>query len=326
MKKRILVISSANIDFVQKISRMPYSGETLVDREGSFEYIPGGKGSAGAVTFARLGADCVFACKTGADKNGEKLRELFKYEGIDTRFIVSDRESVTGMASVILEKGGKSRIVVFPGANDTMSEGELEDAFTCYPDSVYLQLELADETVLAACKMAARAGIPVFIDAAAAHQGLNLRELGPVEIFSPNESECRVFTGVIPSNEESALRAAIKLKNQVDAKYIVIKMGRHGAFMYDGSEYYVYPAQEIMPNSTVGAGDVFTAAMTYSYAQNQNIHSAIRMANLAAGMYITSGGTISSIPTLREIKEYRDNLADMSEREDDSNNSDDTAE
>ena len=29
VKKRILVISSANIDFVQRMRRVPYSGETV---------------------------------------------------------------------------------------------------------------------------------------------------------------------------------------------------------------------------------------------------------------------------------------------------------
>ena len=305
VKKTILVISSANIDLVQKIDRVPYSGETVVENDGTYSYVPGGKGANSAVTFARFGADCVFCCKVGADANGAKLKNLYKAEGIDTRFMIEDSENPTGLASILVEKTGKNRIIVFPGANGNMRAEDLEDAFTCYPDAVYLQFEIADEAVIEACRLAAERGVPVFIDAAPARFDFPLKKLGEVEIFSPNETECRAFTGITPSNEESALKAAIRLRNMVNAKYIVIKMGEKGAFMFDGSEYFVYPAENVVPVDTTAAGDVFTAVMTYSYVQNGNIHSAIRMANVAASISVTRAGASTSIPTLAEVLEYR---------------------
>ena len=306
MKKRILVVSSANIDFVQNVDRLPYSGETIVEANGSYAYTPGGKGANSALAFARFGGDCVFVCKVGADSNGARLKSLYRSEGIDTRFIIEDRENPTGLASIIVENGGKNRITVFPGANGNMKPEDLEDAFTCYPDAVYLQFEIAEEAVLEACRLAAERDIPVFVDAAPARCDFPLDKLGKVEIFSPNESECRIYTGITPTNEESALRAAIRLKNMVDAKYIVIKLGDKGAFMFDGKEYFVYPSETVIPVDTTAAGDVFTAVMTYSYVQNGNIHSAIRMANMAAAISVTRAGASTSIPTLAEVLEFRE--------------------
>ena len=306
MKKRVLVISSANIDFVQNIDRVPYSGETIVDYNATYNYVPGGKGANSAIAFARFGADCVFVCKVGADSNGAKLKSLYKAEGIDTRFMIEDRENPTGLASILVEKGGKNRIMVFPGANANMKAEDLEDPFTCYPDAVYVQLEIADEAVIEACRLAAERDIPVFVDAAPARCDYPLDKLGEVEIFSPNETECRIYTGISPDNEEAALRAAIRLKSMVSAKYIVIKMGNRGAFMFDGKEYFVYPAENVIPVDTTAAGDVFTAVMVYSYVQNGNIHSAIRMANVAAAISVTRAGASTSIPTLKEVLEFRD--------------------
>lgn len=306
MKKRVLVVSSANIDFIQNVDRVPYAGETVMDREATYSYVPGGKGANSAIAFARFGADCVFVCRLGADQNGARLKSLYRSEGIDTRFIIEDKDAPTGLASIIVEKSGKNRIMVFPGANAALTPAELEDPFTCYPDAVYLQLEISDEAVIEASRLAAERGIPVFVDAAPARLDFPLSSLGRVEIFSPNESECRVFTGITPVNEESALRAAIRLKKQVDAKYIVIKLGERGAFMFDGSEYFVYPAESVTPVDTTAAGDVFTAVMTYSYIQNGNIHSAIRMANVAAAISVTREGASTSIPTLAEVLEYRE--------------------
>lgn len=306
MKKKILVISSANIDFVQNVERLPFAGETIVERGGSYAYTPGGKGANSALAFSKFGADCVFVCKLGADANGTRLKSLYKSAGIDTRFMIEDSEHPTGLASIVVEKGGKNRITVFPGANDHITAEDLEDAFTCYPDAVYLQFEICDEAVLAACKLAAERNIPVFVDAAPARCDYPLDKLGEVEIFSPNETECRIYTGISPDTEESALRAAIRLRNMVSAKYIVIKLGNRGAFMFDGKEYFVYPAENVIPVDTTAAGDVFTAVMVYSYVQNGNIHSAIRMANMAAAISVTRAGASTSIPTLKEVLEFRE--------------------
>lgn len=306
MKKRVLVISSANIDFVQKVARIPYSGETIIETDGSYEYVPGGKGANSAIAFSKFGADCVFVCKVGTDANGARLKSLYNAEGIDTRFVIEDAEHPTGLASIIVENGGKNRITVFPGANNNIRPYELEDAFTCYPDALYLQFEIAEEAVIEACRLAAERGIPVFVDAAPARFDYPLSRLGQIEIFSPNETECRIYTGITPKDEESALRAAIRLKNMVSAKYIVIKMGARGAFMFDGREYFVYPAENVIPVDTTAAGDVFTAVMTYSYMQNGNIHSAIRMANVAAAISVTREGASTSVPTLADVLEFRD--------------------
>lgn len=75
-KQRILVVSSANIDFVQRMRRMPYSGETVCEPELGYSYVPGGKGANSAVAFARMGADCVFQCKLGRDSNAKRLNLL----------------------------------------------------------------------------------------------------------------------------------------------------------------------------------------------------------------------------------------------------------
>ncbi len=306
MRKKILVVSSANMDFVQNVDRLPFAGETIVETEGTYAYVPGGKGANSALAFARFGADCVFVCKVGPDANGEVLKNLYRKEGIDTRFILEDPVNPTGLASIIVEKGGKNRITVFPGANATIRAEELEDPFTCYPDALYLQLEVCDEAVLESCRLAAERNIPVFIDAGPARCDYPLDKLGAVEIFSPNETECRIFTGIEPTDEESCLRAAIRLRNTVNAKYIVIKMGSRGAFMFDGKEYFVYPAESVIPVDTTAAGDVFTAVMTYSYVQNGNIHSAIRMANMAAAISVTREGASTSIPTLADVLAFRD--------------------
>lgn len=303
-QKRVLVISSANIDFVQRMRRVPYSGETVAENELGYDYLPGGKGANSAITFAHFGADCVFACKVGRDAAAGRLLTMFKNERIDTRYIREDDALPTGLASVLVEENGKNRIIVYPGANNALKADDVEEAFNCLPDAVFLQFEIPDEAVIEACRRANETGIPVFIDAGPARMDYPLDKLGEVEIFSPNETEIRVFTGITPATEESCLRAAIKLRAQVDAKYIVIKLGERGSFIFDGREYYVVPAEKVTAVDTTAAGDVFSAVMTYVYLQNGNIVSAVKYATCAAAISVTRQGASTSVPTMDEVVAY----------------------
>lgn len=303
-KQRILVVSSANIDFVQRMHRVPYAGETVSEPELKYSYVPGGKGANSAIAFARFGADCVFVCKLGSDSNGRRLTSLYQREGIDTRYISVDEEEPTGLASILVEDNGKNRIIVYPGANAKINSADIEEGFTCYPDALYVQFEIPDDAVIEACRRANEDDIPVFVDAGPARLDYPLKKLGKIEIFSPNETETKIFTGIAPMSEESCLRAAIKLSQVVDAKYIVIKLGDRGAFIYDGREYYMIPAEKVEAVDTTAAGDVFTAVMTYVYLQNKNIVSAVKYATCAAALSVTKLGASSSIPTREEVIAY----------------------
>lgn len=325
-KERVLVVSSANIDFVQRMIRVPYSGETIIETEGGYSYVPGGKGANSAIAFARFGADCVFACRVGNDANGRKLTLMYEKEGIDTRYIIKDDEYPTGLASILVEDNGKNRIICYPGANGALNAADIEECFICYPDAVFMQMEIPDEAILETARRANLAGIPVFIDAGPARTDFPLKKLGKVEIFSPNETETRAYTGIAPTGEESALRAAIKLSTMVDAKYIVIKWGERGAFIFDGKEYFTVPAENVTPVDTTAAGDVFSAVMTYVYMQTKNIVTAVKYANVAAAISVTRAGASTSIPTRAEVMEYvknkRKNKAQDSVAETDEDNND----
>lgn len=304
MDKRILVVSSANLDFVQRMQHLPRAGETVTEGENGYSYVPGGKGANSAVTYARLGDDCVFCARLGSDANGDRLLSVYEKEGIDTRFIARDRKVPTGLASILVEESGANRIIVYPGANNTLTAADAEDALTCYPDGVYLQFEIPDEAVLAAAHFAHEKDIPVFVDAGPARADFPLEKLGRVEIFSPNETETRIFTGIEPTNSDTCLRAAIKLGTMVDAKYIVIKLGGRGAFVYDGKYSHIVPAIPVTAVDTTAAGDTFTAAMVHFYLQGMDILSATHMGHCAAAIGVSRPGAYTSIPTKAEVMAF----------------------
>lgn len=300
---RILCIGSANMDLVMKMERVPERGETLITGR-DYEFIPGGKGANTAVAAARLGADTLFCTRVGDDANGKVLREMYEKENISPRFIGVDKNNNTGLAGIFLESDGSNRIVVYPGANNAVSTDDLEEAFISYPDAVLMQFEIPEQTVIKACRMAQQRGVKVYIDAGPARSDFPLKDLGRLEIFSPNETETLAYTGISPDTMSSAISATIKLSIMVNAKYIVLKLGSRGAYVYDGVNADIIPSYEVSAVDTTAAGDAFTAALTYEYTKTNDIIHSIKFANAVGALTVTRMGASSSIPTYDEVMNF----------------------
>jgi ribokinase len=178
------------------------------------------------------------------------------------------------------------------------------EAFDCNPDALYLGFEIPFPIAVAAAKVASAKGIPIFVDAAPANKEYELENLPPLEIFSPNESETFEFTGIKPVGIEASLRACLALSRRVKAKYIVIKQGSRGAFLFDGKRHYTFPAMRAdKVVDTTAAGDAFTAALTMEYMRNGgDIKAAINYGNAAGAITVSRLGASSSIPTAEEVE------------------------
>ena len=300
MAKRILVAGSSNIDFLLSTPYIPAPGETIISN-GSYAFAPGGKGANAAVACASLGAEVVFCSRVGDDAYGDRLVALFNERGIDTRYIKVDRVEQTGLAVVMLEKNGTTRIIVYSGANKKINDSDVESAFSCYPDAVLTQFEIKPDAVIAAALCAAEDGIPLFVDAGPATPDFPLEKLEKIEVLSPNETETEILTGIRPNTLENCLRASIALCNRVDTKYVVLKLGARGCYIYDGKYCDLVSPFEVPVVDTTAAGDIFTAALTTEYLKNGDILAAARFANAAGALATTKTGAISSVPTIEEI-------------------------
>ncbi len=299
--KKILLVGSANMDLSMNMFKVPEPGETLLD-DGGIAYMPGGKGANSAVAFAKLGGECVFCTKLGADAHGQKLFNYYKSCGINVSHIKVDQEAPTGLAVVMKEADGSNRIIVYPGSNKLLNADNILEAFSCEPDALYIGFEIPFSMAVAAAKIANAKNIPIFIDAAPASKDHPLEILPQVEVFSPNESETFEYTGIMPTNTESCLKAAYALSNKVKAKYIIIKLGSRGAFLYDGKHFDLIPAYRAdKVVDTTAAGDTFTAALTLEYLRTNNIKTAMQYGAAAAAIAVSKKGAGESVPSESEV-------------------------
>ena len=299
--KKMLVVGSINMDLCLQMPKIPSGGESILCD--SYQYIHGGKGANQAVAAARLGADVTFAGKVGSDAFGGILTEALNSIGICTNFVYKGEGARSGLAVIILEGSGQNRIMIYPESNFLLTKNEIDGAFAQSYDAMMIQFEIREEIVVHACRLAVEKGIPFVVDAGPA-MDFPIEKISGAEILSPNETETYALCKINVIDTQSAKAAAEILFERARPKYIVIKAGENGAYLYDGKNIKHFGAYKVTAVDTTAAGDAFTAAMTLKYLENRDIGEAIRFAQAAGAVSVTKLGAQPSLPTLAEVEAF----------------------
>jgi ribokinase len=296
----IIVIGSSNTDMVIKSKKLPIPGETLLG--GTFLMNPGGKGANQAVAAARLGGNVTFVTKTGNDMFGAEALNLFKKEGIETKYIIKDANNPSGVALITVDENGENSIVVASGSNGTLSQYDINNKiFDAEQSDIFLmQLEIPLKTVEFAALKASSNGNRVILNPAPA-QELSDEILSSLFLITPNETEAELLTGIKVHDEVTAGNAALKLIRK-GVKNVIITMGASGAFILSGKISKIVPGIPVKSIDTTAAGDVFNGALAVAISEGLNLEDAVIFANKAASISVTRMGAQASAPYRKEIK------------------------
>jgi ribokinase len=298
-KKKILVVGSSNTDMVIATNHLPKPGETVLG--GSFIMNPGGKGANQAVAGARLGGDITFICKTGQDSFGIESRNMFKKEGIDVSYILSDTELPSGVALIMVDQTAENCIAVASGANSALKPQNMiacENAIV-NSDIVLMQLEIPLETVEYVARLAAILDKKVILNPAPARR-LSDSLLSNLFLITPNETEAEIITGIKVIDEASGIQAAEKL-HLLGVKNVIITLGSKGALVCAGKISEIIPAEKVKAIDTTAAGDVFNGALAVALSEEMELKEAVQFACKAAAVSVTRMGALSSAPYRNEI-------------------------
>ena len=301
MRPRVVVVGSANTDFVVQVPEIPVKGETVLG--GKFVTARGGKGANQAVAAARLGGEVTFVARLGRDSLGQEAAEAYAQEGIDVSCIAWDEVEPSGVALIIVSRSGDNIIAVAPGANARLSPEDVlraENAIAT-ADCLLLQLEIPLATVQTAVDLAKRRGVRVVLNPAPAAR-LPQELLRKVDILTPNETEARALAG--ESDGASVDHLAAQLMERSGARKLVITLGARGALVLSDGKAVHVPAFPIQPVDSTASGDAFNGALAVALGRGQNLAAAVRFASAAGALTATRFGAQPSLPTLHEVEEF----------------------
>jgi ribokinase len=309
---RIVVVGSLNRDYVCHVDRLPGPGETKLG--GELALFSGGKGGNQAVAAAAVGSvtghPCSLVGSVGDDEDGRALLADLRSSGVDTSEVAVAADARTGAALITVSGDGENTIVVAPGANHSVKEAAVADAFgrvLAPTDVVVVQAELPIGVVQAAVRRAA---------ALQARVVLNLAPFTPVPddvlaLCDPlvvNESEAAGLLGGSVEGLAGARSAAAALA--ATARSAVVTTGAAGAVVAAGRDCTHVPAPEVDVVDTTGAGDAFTGALAVAMGAGRDLVTAARWGIAVASYSVSRPGAQASYPRgdrcrrlLREIEE-----------------------
>ncbi|MGP1436873.1 MAG: ribokinase [Phocaeicola sp.] len=302
-KGKILVVGSSNTDLVIQTDHLPVPGETILG--GNFFMSHGGKGANQAVAVAKLGGDTAFVGKIGTDLFGKQSCELFNKYGIDTTYLYKDEQTPSGVALITVDKNAENCIAVASGANMKLTPADLKHSMSAIDEAevILVQLEIPMDTVEYVVKAGKEKHKKVVLNPAPA-QKLSEELLNGLYLITPNETEAELLTGRKVTDVVSAEKAAqIFLEKGVEN--VIITLGSKGSCLYNKKESLFIPAFKVKAVDTTAAGDVYNGALCVRIAEKAEWKDAIVFANKAAAISVTRAGAQASVPTRKEVEEFK---------------------
>lgn len=299
---RVVVVGSANVDFVVQTPHIPRPGETVLGH--NFVMAMGGKGANQAVGAARLGARVSFVARVGQDVFGDQCLEAYRAEGIDTRFVSRDADEATGVALIAVAADGENSITVASGANMRLLPQHVRAAEEIFreADVLVMQLEVPLETVLAAAQLAAKHGVRVVLNPAPA-QKLPSELLALVDVLTPNRIELAMLLGVqeaeiVGLDDAQLAERALSL----GVANAVITLGAEGALVADARGAQRVPPFRVQPVDTTAAGDAFNAGLAVALGRGEPLVTAARYGAACGALATTKVGAQPSLPRAEEVE------------------------
>lgn len=280
---RVLVAGSANLDFVVRARHVPAPGETILGRD--LAIFPGGKGANQAVASARAGGVATqMLLALGNDPFAAPVEASLRVAGVELNLLRA-RDAATGTAFICIADDGENAITVAPGANATLTAGDLPPLHGVA--LLLMQLETPLDAVEAWAQVARAAGVKVVLNAAPA-RALPSSLLAAVDMLIVNEGELAALTGI----HDDIAGAIARLPNAC----VIVTLGALGCCARRDGAMHLQPGFQIEVIDTTGAGDTFCGVLVAALAQALPFDAAVRRACAASALACTRLGAQTSIP------------------------------
>ena len=297
-----LVFGGVNLDQVVYLSRPPKEGETLEGE--NIETFLGGKGANQAVALSRLGASVSFVGNVGRDSFGEELTASLSSEGIDLSMLGSVNEK-TGTALINVFENSENQIIYIPGANKLTSHKQATSESLEAASIIVSQMEVNPKEVEQLFANSKNKNCINVLNLAPFKEPSNTL-IAHTDILVFNELEFSLFTSLDTSIslELDSLKEKLENLNLNHKLSLIVTLGERGLVYYENHKMDYIEAVKVNAVDTVGSGDCFVGALSYSLLQGRSLEESCEFANKSAALSVTKKGAATSMPKMEEVRSF----------------------
>ena len=297
---KILNFGSLNIDYVYSVDHFVQKGETI--SSDSLEVFSGGKGLNQSIAMGRAGTSVFHAGAVGAD--GEGLLQLLRQAGVDTGLVEVSATVRTGNAIIQRDRSGDNCIILYGGANQSISEEQIERTLEPFAAGDYLVLQNEINGMRAIMEKAHQRGLRIVLNPSPMNEKIKALPLAFVDYFILNEIEAKALLeqeNIAKTDGEGLIR---RLAERFPGAVVLLTLGADGAMYLDQKENLYQPAYSVPVKDTTAAGDTFTGYFMAGLLKGLTKAECMQMAAKAAAIAVSRPGAAPSIPTWAEVEQF----------------------
>ncbi len=300
MEKTILVAGDVAMDILLNVPYAPNEGRTVLSKD-VYSFTPGGSGAYTAVAARRAGCGVCLCSRIGDDEQGERLIRYFKDEDVNISQITPDYVNQTALNVYLLEQYGLGGKVCYGGAAARLNADDVEGAFGIAPDLFVTSLKAEHELIKRAASLTRKGEIPFILDASGAYENCRLSDVMGVDILIASEDDAELLTGIRPNSTDNFMRACIALCDKLPLRFVVLKLGKRGAYIYDGKYCELLMAPTLQCVDTTAEHECFVGSFCARFIKEFDVYDATNYALAASAIASSRVGGFASIPNNEEI-------------------------
>lgn len=293
MSMHILNFGSLNLDRSYLVPHFVGTGETLSSC--SMTESVGGKGFNQSIALSRAGCAVCHAGKVGLD--GAILRGELTAAGVDATRVITDLTTATGHAIIQVDALGQNCILLYGGANLTITKEDVDRALEGFGPGDWLFLQNETSCLAYLIRRGAELGMTIVLNPSPITETLINCDLSCVSWLILNEVEGAGMTGC-----HDAKNICKSLHCRYPDVNFVLTLGKNGAICTDPSGFVW---QSIFPVETVdstAAGDTFTGYFFSAIYQGMPHSEALRRGAMASALSVSRSGSAISIPNQEQVE------------------------
>lgn len=294
---KILSFGSLNVDLVYKVPHVVAKGETLSSTE--VNTYPGGKGLNQSIALGKAGAEVYHAGAIGED--GRFLVDCLEEAGVNTKFVKVLPEIKSGHAVIQNTEDGDNCIILFGGANQSITKGQVDEVLAEFETGDYIILQNEINELKYIVEQAHEKGMQIVLNPSPMNEKITDLPLEYVDYFLLNEIEAAQILGRTVEEPEEIIA---ELKGRFPQAKVVLTLGGDGSVFSDGTRMVTQGIYKVKAVDTTAAGDTFTGYFIAGEAKGQAVELSMDMAAKAAAITVSRPGAGVAIPTLEEVEAF----------------------
>lgn len=266
--------------------------------------IPGvGNAANAAVSAARLGLRTGFISNVGKDRPGEEILEMFKSEGVDTRYIAVN-EGIPTNHHYVLMYGAERTILIRHEAYPYIIPKTLMPPRWMYLSSAGEQS--ADFHIELAAWLTKHPETKLAFQPGTFQMTMGREKLAPLykvtEVVACNKEEAERILEI----SKTDIKDLLTKMRDLGPRIVLITDGPNGAYAFDGTEMLKVPMfpDPKPPISRTGAGDATTSTVVVALSLDKTLREALMWGPINSMSVVQKIGAQAGLLHRNELEDY----------------------